>query len=406
MIKYTSKDIVDRAEQLADLQNSDFISDKEKSMLLNEAWISLYQKIVNAGDKAFIRTLSAYDGMSLPSDFYQLASLYVEKDRQQIDKINPAQRSGYSIINNVLHLSSDFDDVSVILEYWPAPKTIFYNSRKVEKKNFIAAPLAIVDEKYYVVNSSGYKLIDYETGSILSDVYYNNDVICSNGRAGTYAFVSTDMNGFFKWTASGSSPNIYKTKPLVIKGNTVTYDDVKTDEDLSDYLAVIMDESEEILYFIDRNRKVYDRNGNKIYYASNMEVIVTGIFCRNDGLYFNNGGNLYRILGNVVEEFPLSIYNFCCFVDDTYCIVSFNGQYYKMAYGFNTPLLYPNNIYYTILAYSLAISFKMKQQGDTAGLTAKYDEALSQFYDSISRDANQNYIIKDVYKNGRGRIWS
>jgi hypothetical protein len=406
MIKYTSKDIIERACQLADLQNSDFISDEEKSMLLNEAWVALYQKIVNSGDKSFIKTVSAYNGMSLPSDFYQLSALYVEKDRQQIDKLNASQREGYRIENNVLYLSSGFEDVSVILEYYPTPKTLFYNSGKVEKKNFIAQPLAIVDEKYYVANSGGYKLIDYETENALTDAYYNNDVICSNGRAGIYTFVATDMNGFFKWTASAGSPSIYKVKPLVIKGNTVTYDDVKTDENLSSYLAVVMDESEEILYFIDRNRRVYDRNGNKIYHASNMEVTVTNIFCRNDGLYFNNGGNLYRILGDVVEEFPLSIYNFCCFVDSTYCIVSFNGQYYKMAYGFNTPLLYPNNTYYTVLAYSLAISFKLKQNGDVTALSAKYEEAVNQFFDSISNDANQNYTIKDVYKNGRGRIWS
>ena len=36
MIKYTTKDIVNRAKQLADLNNSDFISWNENINLLNE----------------------------------------------------------------------------------------------------------------------------------------------------------------------------------------------------------------------------------------------------------------------------------------------------------------------------------------------------------------------------------
>jgi hypothetical protein len=81
-----------------------------------------------------------------------------------------------------------------------------------------------------------------------------------------------------------------------------------------------------------------------------------------------------------------------------------SGNYYKTAYGFSTILDYPSNIYYTVLAYSLAISFKLKQNGDTAVLSGKYEEALSQFYDSIQRDDNGSYTIRNVYAN-KGRIW-
>ena len=87
-------------------------------------------------------------------------------------------------------------------------------------------------------------------------------------------------------------------------------------------------------------------------------------------------------------------------------IVSFGSNLYKMAYGFNSLFDYPNNIYFTLLAYSLAVSFKIKQNGDPTLLSSELEKATNQFFDSLNRDDNQTYIMKNVYRNGRGRIWS
>ena len=57
MIKYTTKDIVNRATQLADLENSDFISWNENINLLNESWQKIYQQLIDNGDKTFIKEL-------------------------------------------------------------------------------------------------------------------------------------------------------------------------------------------------------------------------------------------------------------------------------------------------------------------------------------------------------------
>ena len=163
MIKYTSKDIVNRAEQLADLQNSDFISDSEKSALLNEAWDTLYQKIVNANDRTFIKTISAYDGMKLPKDFYQLSALYITKSKEQIERVNSSQLRGYNITNNILLLSHEYDDIEITLEYFPTPKTIFYNSGKKETRSFLVAPIVLLDDDIYLGSDSN--LYSYSSDS-------------------------------------------------------------------------------------------------------------------------------------------------------------------------------------------------------------------------------------------------
>ena len=71
MIKYTGNDIISRAEQIADLEHSDFISDEEKLALLNESFLMLYQKVIDSNDKLFTTTGYARSGMFLPPDFYQ-----------------------------------------------------------------------------------------------------------------------------------------------------------------------------------------------------------------------------------------------------------------------------------------------------------------------------------------------
>lgn len=396
MIKYTSKDIIERAEQLADLQNSDFISDSEKSALLNECWTSLYQKIINANDRTFIKSVSAYDGLKLPKDFYQLSSLYVTKDKAQIEKVNASQRQGYLITNNVLLLSHEYDDVEVTLEYYPIPKTIFYNAGTRAVKDFPTSPSVILDDSLYI--DSDNNLYDYSSNTqidqlIIDGLKFKNGYIDSNGNFYSYY---------------GDLIETRETKPFIVKGNEVTFDDVKTDSDLSNYVICFMDKAENNAYFLSRDGNLFDKNFNEILFNGESISVdnAFSFYCREDGLYISQeeAKKIIRILGQVAEIFSLNLFSFCCFVDSENIMTEFNGKYYKQTYGFNTLFDYPNNIYFTLMAYSLAISFKMKQQGDVTLLSSKYESECNQFFDSLSRDINQFYTMKNVYNKG-GRIW-
>ena len=393
MIKYTSKDIIERAEQLADLQNSDFISDSEKSALLNEAWSIFYQKIINSADKAFLRTVSVRNGYRLPSDFLQMSAIYIRDSKEQIQKINAAQRMGYDIINDALFLSKDYENLNVVMSYFPKPKTLFYCSGKKEKKGFTTSPKIIIDEDLYIDTSSN--ICSFSADTVVQPATATGFML-KNGCIS----VSDDVSLFKNY--NGVTVESRETIPFVVRGNEITYDTIKTDEDLSNYMLHVTDQGNEQCYFIGKDLKLYTKDFQEVLSLTNSDLI----YCRGDGLYIGNTGEgkIRRVLGSVVETFPLSLFGFNAFVDDFSCIVSMGENYYKTSYGFNTILDYPNNIYYTVLAYSLAISFKLKQNGDTSVLSGKYEEALSQFYDSIQRDDNGSYTIRNVYAN-KGRIW-
>lgn len=393
MIKYNVKDIIERAEQLADLQNSDFISDSEKQALLNEAWSIFHQKIINSADKAFLRTVSVRNGYRLPSDFLQMASIYIRDSKEQIQRINAAQKMGYDIINDTLFLSKDYENLNVVMSYFPKPKTLFYCSGKKEKKGFTTSPKIIIDEDLYIDTSSN--ICSFSADTVVQPATVTG-LMLKNGCIS----VGEDVTLFKNY--NGVTVESRETIPFVVRGNEITYDTIKTDEDLSNYMLYVTDKGNEQCYFIGKDLKLYTKDFQEVLSLTNSDLI----YCRGDGLYIGNTGEgkIRRVLGSVVETFPLSLFGFNAFVDDFSCIVSMGENYYKTSYGFNTILDYPNNIYYTVLAYSLAISFKLKQNGDTSVLSGKYEEALSQFYDSIQRDDNGSYTIRNVYAN-KGRIW-
>ena len=142
MKKYTSEDIIQRALQLADLENSDFISDEEKIRLLNECYTILYQKVIDSGDKTWIKSVNVQDGDTLPEDLYQITAIYIEHSKEPIQKINSFQNPGYDIIGDKIKLSPCYNGMSIVMEYAPTFKEIQLTEKTVEtpySKNVISA---------------------------------------------------------------------------------------------------------------------------------------------------------------------------------------------------------------------------------------------------------------------------
>lgn len=153
MIKYTTKDILVRATQLADLENSDFISWNENINLLNESWQKIYQELIDNGDKSFIKEMDIDSKVTeLPRDFYELFSVELIPSCYQIHRKAKSESEFtlcYDIENNNLIIYGN-PSGKVRIKYFPNPQTL--TLQNVTKN--------INDDMYSPSDSFTHKLLD------------------------------------------------------------------------------------------------------------------------------------------------------------------------------------------------------------------------------------------------------
>ena len=403
MIKYRASGIIKRAEQIADLENSDFISENEKLTLLNEAFQILYQKVINTNDRFFIQEVTVEDGMELPYDFYQLSNLYVKRTHQAITKRNNVQTVGYEIKNNNIYLSEEYHNAEIIMEYIPCPPTIEIKG-KTKDSPFTAGPLA-ANHKFYVTVSEGELLEVRYIGSdnvIETNIKYEPTKEYSVFNNGIL-YTLEDVNTFYDFKKKGSVT--LQDVPVILEDTLYLYNNgniTDTDENTTGYIINIEKDPDCKIIYTDLEL-TYQLCSNK-YIINDLDPIACSelklkAFMNGEVIAMNKANKIIKL--SVEEE--IVIYTneeAVCLVSDKYALTRniFAGADYLEGLMDDTLLDFQNNLFYTVLAYQLAISFKIKQSADTTQLAALYDQAETQFFDSISRDNNASYQINDVYK--------
>jgi len=414
MIRYNTTDIIKRAEQLSDLENSDFISDYEKVALLNESWQIIYQKIVNANDKTWAKRIRAYDGMPLPCDMYQMSALYLERSREQILKRNSSQKYGYEIIGNFLYLSDNYKGKEIIMEYFPIPKSLRLREKTADspfENNILGA-----NHSLYIDSDNYIRDLNDSTVHFLIGTNYYDYAMFDNA---VLAWTDSSYTEFAWWDYDGLSarPGESTFIPLIIENHLYLYSSTQKkiyDTNQNEYLEI----------------DINVPNGTKYIYAN--KELTDLYFFSPVGYYYNDSDfiNLadrktrlawcqnrpYAILRNT-NRLVRCDHTQIQIIDTEYIPMTFVSEKYVLTrkpmseltflegYVNDTDLNFSNNIYFIVLAYMLAIAFKNKQGGDTTALYAQYESAVQQLFDSISNDANDSYQIKNVYKNNGIYIW-
>ena len=369
MIKYRASGIIKRAEQIADLENSDFISENEKLTLLNEA--------------------------------FQI--LYVKRTHQAITKRNNGQTVGYEIKNNNIYLSEEYHNAEIIMEYIPCPPTIELKE-KTKDSPFTAGPLA-ANHKIYVTVSEAVLLEVRYIGSdnvIETDIGYEPTkeyAVFNNGILYTLG----DVNTFYDFKKQKSVT--LQDVPVILEDTLYLYNNgniTDTDENTTGYIINIEKDPDCKIIYTDLEL-TSQLCGNK-YIINDLAPIACSelklkAFMNGELIAMNKANKIIKL--SVEEE--IVIYTneeAVCLVSDKYALTRniFAGADYLEGLMDDTLLDFQNNLFYTVLAYQLAISFKIKQSADTTQLAALYDQAETQFFDSISRDNNASYQINDVYK--------
>ncbi len=428
MLKLNARDIIKRAQQLADLEHSDFISWNENVQLLNEAFQKVYQKVINHDDKTYLKKAHLiavannekeiiYD---LPEDFYQLYSLndYATNRCIARNTLNdPVNTSGYSIENNQLIITGVQRDLE--MKYFPVCPTITLkadNVKGVLPVEYIPSTgiADVYDTKIAVYNASSESVIVFDilTGETLKEV--TGVTSCSKIIAGKNGFVvkASDLT-FYPWESTETVTvinyitdhnknlwfNVSLTKLSFIDeyGLESEFIDLSEKVNYPSFEIGTMTEDKKIYYLEDGTINVldmYDIENDKVEGVSILPT--TAINAANyffKDLVITSNGTLYTFYNDKVETSVIGINK-----------IDMNTGYgYTMKNGiirgiFNdTNIDYPNNMFVQFLSYQLAIQYKAKQNQDAPGLIALYTEAEAQFYDTIGRDDYNHSRINNVY---------
>lgn len=418
MIKYTASGIIKRAEQIADLENSDFISENEKITLLNEAFQILYQKVINTNDRFFLKEIDVVNGDELPADFYQLSNIYLKKSRTPITKRNNTQIIGYEIKNDSIVLSKEYEGAEVVMEYIPVPPTIELKE-KTKASPFTVKPLAVNHNIYLTVKEAESEEdtdvievryvgsdnvieteIEYE--STIDYSVFNNGILCTLEGVNTfYDFKSQES------TTLTDTPVILDDTLYLFNNGRIT--DVAGNS-TGYVINTVLDSDCKIIYT--DLELIYQLCSDK-YIINDLDPIACSELelkaFMNGEVYTMNKADKVVKLGVEEETVIATMEEPVALVSDKYVLTRnmFSNADYLEGLMDDTLFDFQNNLFYTVLAYSLAISFKVKQSADTSQLAALYDQAETQFYDSINRDNNAVYQINDVYRPGLGltRLW-
>ena len=273
MIKYRASGIIKRAEQIADLENSDFISENEKLTLLNEAFQILFQKVINTNDRFFIQEVTVEDGMELPYDFYQLSNLYVKRTHQAITKRNNVQTVGYEIKNNNIYLSEEYHNAEIIMEYIPCPPTIELKE-KTKDSPFTAEPLAANHKIYVTVSKDNLLEVRYigSDNVIGTDIGYESTkeyAVFNNG----ILYTSENVNTFYDFKKQKSVTLQYV--PGILEDTLYLYNNGNisdTDKNTTGYIINIEKDPDCKIIYTDLEL-TYQLCGNK-YIINYLDPIV------------------------------------------------------------------------------------------------------------------------------------
>ena len=426
MFNMKTSDLFKRAKQLADLEGSDFISWNEAVNNINESNVALYEKLINMGDNSFVKSFHMKDEAErLPEDFWQLKGVYLwnNGNLQTINRRadnNGIHHLSYELKNGAICLYGNPNDV--LVEYFPKPQKLYFKPRDVA--------ISLDTTKEYLdchKHTFLYKDTDAEENETLS-------IIDLDGVKTSKDFIQIAHTDIVK-------AYITENFVFIITENDMTIYDIMSGYSaiVTGYCPLITESGKE--FIIDEEGVIkYFHIGNGSFTASEInaaEVIAGGEFyvCDDnfeDFFYIldedvmhngeaTNAGLVKHIIYSDKKCYALGDTGFAVIEEDNtiklienstglnvgfigidertgygYCTKKF-GTYYVCPYCEDTPLNYPNSMYFQIIAYILAIAFKAKQGADITLLSSQLHMAEQTFEDTLGSDAFQFPRMGNVY---------
>ena len=473
MIRYNASDVIKKAKQLADLENSDFISWNESITLLNDAYQNIYQKSINKGNNDFVRVIQTSEKcINLPRDFYQLKALTLKQDRFNTPIMRRPQNGSfddlsYDIYNNTL-LVNGYSNGTIILEYYPTPLTLTLPN----KDEVIDLPIGS-DETLVGAYKNVYFVKRTDKEDSTKPLYNKTYIVAINRDTGEEAKVAEQSIYNEEYAVSENilfsigdyvlftgihhdsvSFETYKDYDCIIGLNIVDFSiSVQDRKDKHDnYLALgfnFYDDTEcniTVEAYGGKKRitsatiygNYYDLKANNVKIPEKAFITILSKDMKHafsidserldlylDGERISSTDKVMHIMGDSVYLHESTKKNYCVMLDIStnektsliapskkpiWGTVGFDkqtgyGYYYFLGdskiviHSFleDTELNFPNNMFFNYLAYSLALSFKVKQGSDISAFMPLLETAENTFYDSLTKDDWSFTRITNVY---------
>lgn len=388
--RFTASKMIDKALSVADLSNTDFLSYEDKVQYLNDAWKGLYQDIINYNINVFTveaNLVGAGGVYPLPWDCYQIKS--VKNPITGVEILRKADSQGvygsyYEIVNDTIRLGPSAGPV--VITYWRKP---FFLSipNKVVETNLSLNGRVIEDvckdsvllretsgDKIYIYNLLTQSELEIEVEAYTATTTFklgNNFIIkIKNSKYSVFGFDGVEL-----------MQNVDKPDFFVKSDDGLYYEGFVTNEKF-------------VIKELNNDTTIaeleYKENSTVIKIEDDFYVVPEGSFpigIFDDMPAYTYNKSLYLIADSsftIIESIHIPsigpVYN------TKYGFLTFDGKLYSNVP--DTELNFPNNLYYDVLSYDLAVRFLCKQNADSSGVENLCTNAWSLLLASIDQSAD------------------
>lgn len=415
-MQYTASEIIERAKNLADCGNTDFLSEKEATQYINDAYNYVYQKLIDRGDSFFVKKMEVSTGVyPLPSDFYQLRSIkdpysgFVLTRKSGNASMN---ETGYEIVNNKLIIGGTSLH-NLEATYYPNPTYITINSpeKEIGKLPLTEGKYGIYGSKFVCEAEDSILVYDWVNETTTNLTIELEDPIDAIYVSKSSFFIITDTT-IYCYDFEGNLINQYSKEGnvLIRLENGIIRVEQRIDNQIKYRGKDITLELVPELYLAATEGYIFYRHNGKLYIQQVDETesteiedaidnfIATRVNGKAGVLFYNNKPKIFVINWSSVEHINADFESFIGFYDNKdYGMIYTDGVVcYKRGVLPETVFNYPNNTYYTLIAYIIATYLVAKQGGDVSILAAQKEKAESDLEDN-SNDAWSPVRIKNVY---------
>lgn len=400
-MKYKASEIAHRAKQLADLTNTDFISNEEDIYYINDAWKEFYQLLINKGDKQFVKevelagsTINGQVEYSIPDDCYQVLSIknnYGIITRKADSESNTSNT--YEIVNDKIRLYGT--QGHIVMTYYTVPEFITLPDKTIETELTYNTVSTFTD---YIQNSfinSDNNVYNARTSELVATT--ENSLILKGSKLGIYNNVLYDFDGNAIIQGFPSNGRIVDSFGIKwTRQDSTTWQSITDTRTIPAYTEGVMFKDGSVVGILD----------NKLYLYQNEEQIDLNMNKLKDGSNYINafgdhefayiGGYIFEYYNGTLQNYEEATVPGKYLFPLKYGIVYYDGNVKIKSLLPDTEFNFPNELYVEVLAASLAIRYAMKQNASVEGLNNLYENMKGQFLNSLSQDAGYTRIT-NVY---------